>query len=111
MVPVLHLVGVPSTTLQKDKPILHHTLGDGRFVVLIKRVLYVWINWSFFPRYDAYTIASKQFTVMQTALYDNKEAAKLIDQTLVECITKARVHDCLHPSLTNTWSSRGVLYI
>lgn len=39
MVPVLHLVGVPSTVLQKDKPILHHTLGDGRFVVLIKSSL------------------------------------------------------------------------
>nr|AJP77091.1 indole-3-pyruvic acid (IPA) decarboxylase [Tricholoma vaccinum] len=32
MVPVLHLVGVPSTAQQKDKPMLHHTLGDGRYV-------------------------------------------------------------------------------
>lgn len=30
MVPVLHLVGVPSTSQQKTKPMLHHTLGDGR---------------------------------------------------------------------------------
>lgn len=30
MVPVLHLVGVPSTAQQKTKPMLHHTLGDGR---------------------------------------------------------------------------------
>jgi pyruvate decarboxylase len=30
MVPVLHLVGVPSTLQQKTRPLLHHTLGDGR---------------------------------------------------------------------------------
>jgi pyruvate decarboxylase len=30
MVPVLHIVGVPSTSQQKNKPMLHHTLGDGR---------------------------------------------------------------------------------
>lgn len=33
MVPVLHLVGVPSTMQQKKRPILHHTLGDGRLVL------------------------------------------------------------------------------
>lgn len=70
MVPVLHLVGAPSTIQQKKRPILHHTLGDGR--------------------YDAYITASKQFTVMQTPLLDKHDAAKLIDQTLVECITRAR---------------------
>ena len=31
-VPVIHLVGVPSTAQQKSKPMLHHTLGDGRSV-------------------------------------------------------------------------------
>lgn len=30
-VPVLHIVGVPSTGLQSKKALLHHTLGDGRF--------------------------------------------------------------------------------
>lgn len=29
-VPVVHIVGVPSTHQQKAKPMLHHTLGDGR---------------------------------------------------------------------------------
>lgn len=29
-VPVLHIVGVPSTKLQKSGALLHHTLGDGR---------------------------------------------------------------------------------
>ena len=31
-VPVLHIVGVPSTAQQQAKPMLHHTLGDGRYV-------------------------------------------------------------------------------
>jgi TPP-dependent 2-oxoacid decarboxylase len=30
IVPVVHVVGVPSTTQQKAKALLHHTLGDGR---------------------------------------------------------------------------------
>lgn len=30
-VPVLHIVGVPSTGLQSKGAMLHHTLGDGRF--------------------------------------------------------------------------------
>ena len=31
MVPVLHIVGVPNTLDQKKRPLLHHTLGDGRY--------------------------------------------------------------------------------
>ena len=30
-VPVLHIVGVPSTTQQKEKALVDHTLGDGRY--------------------------------------------------------------------------------
>lgn len=30
IVPVLHIAGVPSTVQQKTRPLLHHTLGDGR---------------------------------------------------------------------------------
>ncbi|KAF9454735.1 pyruvate decarboxylase THI3 [Macrolepiota fuliginosa MF-IS2] len=70
MVPVLHLVGAPSTSQHKTRPILHHTLGDGR--------------------YDAYTIASKQFTILQTALVNKHEVAHQIDEALTVCITKAR---------------------
>jgi pyruvate decarboxylase len=69
-VPVLHLVGVPSTTQQKLKPMLHHTLGDGR--------------------YDAYEIASEQFTITQGSITDKKQAAAEIDRVLIECITRAR---------------------
>jgi hypothetical protein len=34
-VPVIHIVGTPNTLQLKTKPMLHHTLGDGRFVNLI----------------------------------------------------------------------------
>ena len=35
-VPILHIVGVPSTGLQTKKALLHHTLGDGRFDAYLK---------------------------------------------------------------------------
>ncbi|KAF9468575.1 thiamine diphosphate-binding protein [Collybia nuda] len=70
MVPVLHLVGVPSTAQQKTKPMLHHTLGDGR--------------------YDAYVKAAEQFTFSQAFLTDKKNAASEIDRVLVDCMTVAR---------------------
>ncbi|KAL0960713.1 hypothetical protein HGRIS_005739 [Hohenbuehelia grisea] len=70
MVPVLHIVGVPSTQQQKSKPMLHHTLGDGR--------------------YDAYERAAEQFTVAQAELRDAKTAPAEIDRILTECIKNAR---------------------
>ncbi|KAF9565691.1 pyruvate decarboxylase THI3 [Agrocybe pediades] len=70
MVPVLHIVGVPSTIQQKTKPLLHHTLGDGRF--------------------DAYRQASTQFTIFDAALMSKTDAGQLIDQAITQCIQKAR---------------------
>ncbi|KAG5638175.1 hypothetical protein H0H81_001472 [Sphagnurus paluster] len=70
MVPVLHLVGVPSTKQQKSKPMLHHTLGDGR--------------------YDAYLKSAQQFTSSQAFLQHKDQAASEIDRVLVDCITAAR---------------------
>ncbi|KAF8158340.1 thiamine diphosphate-binding protein [Crassisporium funariophilum] len=70
MVPVLHIVGVPSTVQQKNRPLLHHTLGDGR--------------------YDAYKKAASQFTIFQAELLNTSDAASLIDQAITTCITKAR---------------------
>ncbi|KAJ6619463.1 thiamine diphosphate-binding protein [Mycena sp. CBHHK59/15] len=70
MVPVLHIAGVPSTSQQKTKPLLHHTLGDGR--------------------YDAYIKASENFTISQAILTDKNSAAAEIDRVLTECITRAR---------------------
>jgi len=70
MVPVLHIVGVPSTIQQKTKPLLHHTLGDGRF--------------------DAYQLASTQFTIFNGSLSSKVDAAQLIDQAITMCIQKVR---------------------
>ncbi|KIK07962.1 hypothetical protein K443DRAFT_128744 [Laccaria amethystina LaAM-08-1] len=70
MVPVLHIVGTPSTVQQKAKPILHHTLGDGR--------------------YEAYRLAAAQFSIFQANLADKNTAAALIDHALTECIKLAR---------------------
>lgn len=70
MVPVLHLVGVPSTSQQTSKPMLHHTLGDGR--------------------YDAYIKAAQQFTHSQAMLHNKNDAATEIDRILIDCITVTR---------------------
>ncbi|KAJ7640546.1 pyruvate decarboxylase [Mycena rosella] len=69
-VPVLHIAGVPSTIQQKTKPLLHHTLGDGR--------------------YDAYSKASENFTISQANILDKDTAAAEIDRILTDCITRAR---------------------
>ncbi|GJJ13273.1 hypothetical protein Clacol_007524 [Clathrus columnatus] len=65
-IPVLHIVGVPSTNQQKTRPMLHHTLGDGRF--------------------EAYTIAAEQFTKCQAILKDSQNAAALIDRVITDCV-------------------------
>ncbi|KAF5369488.1 hypothetical protein D9758_002644 [Tetrapyrgos nigripes] len=70
MVPVLHIAGVPSTAQQKLKPMLHHTLGDGR--------------------YDAYRKASEQFTISHAELQNSSTAAVEIDRVLTDCILHAR---------------------
>lgn len=70
MVPVLHIAGVPSTVQQKTKPMLHHTLGDGRF--------------------DAYQKAAEQFVIAHAYLNNTATAAAQIDRVLEECIIKAR---------------------
>ncbi|KAF7297397.1 Pyruvate decarboxylase [Mycena indigotica] len=70
MVPVLHLVGVPSTAQQRSKALLHHTLGDGR--------------------YDAYVKAAANVTITQGIIVDAENAGATIDRVLIECITKAR---------------------
>ncbi|KAF9046327.1 pyruvate decarboxylase THI3 [Panaeolus papilionaceus] len=70
MVPVLHIVGVPSTTQHKNRPLLHHTLGDGR--------------------YNAYREAAAPFVILEENLMDKNTAANQIDNALTQCITKAR---------------------
>ncbi|KAH9841375.1 pyruvate decarboxylase [Rhodofomes roseus] len=69
-VPVLHIVGAPSTSQQKNKPMLHHTLGDGR--------------------YDAYYRAAQQFVISAASLESKDTAAAEIDRVITECIVRAR---------------------
>lgn len=69
-IPVLHIVGVPSTSQLKSKPLLHHTLGDGRF--------------------DAYTKAAEQVTASSAILKDSQNAAAEIDRVITECIIWSR---------------------
>nr|BAU45069.1 pyruvate decarboxylase [Phanerochaete sordida] len=69
-VPVLHIVGVPSTAQQKSKPMLHHTLGDGR--------------------YDAYLKAAEQFAISTASLQDKSTAPAEIDRLITECVVTAR---------------------
>ncbi|KAJ7054023.1 thiamine diphosphate-binding protein [Mycena amicta] len=70
MVPVLHIVGVPSTAQQENKTLLYHTLGDGR--------------------YDAYIKAAENVTIAQGIITNAESAAATLDRVLVECMTKAR---------------------
>jgi pyruvate decarboxylase len=69
-VPIVHIVGVPSTGQLKNKPLLHHTLGDGRF--------------------DAYMKASEQFTISHAYLMKKETAATEIDRILTDCMVMAR---------------------
>lgn len=69
-VPVLHLVGVPSTKLQAHHALLHHTLGDGRFNVYIECGAHV-------------TIAQETLTGPQTA-------GEQIDRVLITALMTCR---------------------
>jgi pyruvate decarboxylase len=68
-VPMLQIVGVPSTTQQKERSIVDHTLGDGRF--------------------DAFIDAAQQITYPQAILTNKEEAAAKIDKILVYCISES----------------------
>ena len=61
-VPILHIVGVPSTKLQSEGALLHHTLGDGQF--------------------NAYETATRPFTKAQAFLRGPRDAAQEIDRVL-----------------------------
>lgn len=68
-VPIVNLVGIPSTSIQRNQSVVHHTLGDGRFTV-------------FFDMY-------KDITAAQTLL-TKANAAKEIDSVLVTAWLKKR---------------------
>lgn len=69
-VPILHIVGVPSTKLQNKGALLHHTLGDGKF--------------------NPYEIAARNFSTAQAFLRGPENAAEEIDRVLRVAIDTAK---------------------
>jgi len=69
-VPVVHIVGMPSTTSQKDGMLLHHTLGNGNF--------------------NVFADMSKEISCAMAKLNDPYDAAQLIDHTLQQCWLQSR---------------------
>ena len=69
-VPIVHIVGTPSTISQKDGMLLHHTLGNGNFEVFAEM--------------------SKNISCAMAKLNDPYEAATLIDHTIRECWVQSR---------------------
>lgn len=69
-VPVVHIVGYPSTLSQKNGMLLHHTLGNGDFTVFQK--------------------ISANISVAVAMLNDPFDAATMIDHAITECYLKSR---------------------
>ncbi|KAL1921493.1 uncharacterized protein VTP21DRAFT_11209 [Calcarisporiella thermophila] len=69
LVPVVHIVGVPSTKLQAHGALLHHTLGNSDFRVYERM-------------YQEITVANGMIT--------QENAAETIDRVLTTCVQKVR---------------------
>lgn len=69
-VPILHLVGVPSTNLQAKNPVIHHTMGDGK--------------------YDTYSKIATQITCTQSLLTSPENSTHEIDRLLKAALTQCR---------------------
>lgn len=69
-VPIVHIVGTPSTISQRDGMLLHHTLGNGNF--------------------DVFADMSREITCAMAKINDPHEAATLIDHAIRECWVKSR---------------------
>lgn len=69
-VPIVHIVGYPSTVSQKNGALLHHTLGNGDFTVFSRM--------------------STEISCAVSLLNSQHEAAVLIDDAIRECILKSR---------------------
>ncbi len=71
--PVVHIVGIPSTLSQAHKEVLHHSLGNGDFRVFAKM--------------------SESITVAQTLLEGNMDIPSEIDRVLRACmVSRAPVY-------------------
>jgi len=69
-VPVVHIVGMPSTISQKDGMLLHHTLGNGNF--------------------NVFADMNREISCAMAKLNHADEAAALIDHTLQQCWIQSR---------------------
>ena len=69
-VPIVHIVGTPSTLSQRDGMLLHHTLGNGNF--------------------EVFSDMSKNISCAMAKLNDPHEAATLIDNAIRECWVQSR---------------------
>ncbi|KAF2752124.1 pyruvate decarboxylase-like protein [Sporormia fimetaria CBS 119925] len=69
-VPIVHIVGTPSTVSQKNGMLLHHTLGNGDFSV--------------------FSQMSSHISCAMSLLNNQHEAATLIDDAIRECFLKSR---------------------
>ncbi|OAX84671.1 hypothetical protein ACJ72_00963 [Emergomyces africanus] len=69
-VPVIHIVGSPSTASQKDGVLLHHTLGDGN--------------------YQVFAEMNRHVSCAVAILDDPSRAAAMVDNALRTCILKSR---------------------
>ena len=69
-VPIVHIVGTPSTLSQRDGLLLHHTLGNGNF--------------------DVFFNMSRDISCATVKLNDPHEAAAQIDHAIRECWVQSR---------------------
>ncbi|KAL9627262.1 MAG: hypothetical protein Q9204_006694, partial [Flavoplaca sp. TL-2023a] len=69
-VPIVHIVGTPSTLSQRDGMLLHHTLGNGKF--------------------EVFSEMSNHISCAMAKLNDPHEAATLIDNAIRECWVQSR---------------------
>ncbi|KAL4918548.1 thiamine diphosphate-binding protein [Aspergillus aurantiobrunneus] len=69
-VPIVHIVGQPHTSSQKDGMLLHHTLGNGD--------------------YNAFSSMNKGISATMAHLTETYEAATLIDNAIRECWIRSR---------------------
>jgi pyruvate decarboxylase len=65
LVPVIHIVGYPTTAIQEKQVPMHHTLGDGDF--------------------ERFAKMSAHISSAVVLLKDKSNAARLIDETMLEC--------------------------
>ena len=69
-VPVIHIVGTPSTISQANHLLLHHTLGNGNF--------------------EVFGNMSAEISCAMAKLRDPQDAAILIDHAITQCWIKSR---------------------